>query len=285
MKIALIADVHSDFPALCEVLKDAERRGAQELIFCGDYICDGPDTSRVIDLIRDCGSYIIAGNREQYMLDHREGKSDWDAPQYLSLKWIYDRLTPRELDWMASLPQNLRVTLDGKRLNISHGSPYRQRDNLRPVGSEPEYERMAADFDDDVFVFAHTHRQFHLRHGGRLFINPGSAGMPTDSHGYKYSILDTEGDCAVTERAISYDIITIRQYYDTYNFADETGFWAQLFIASLRDNTDWMPRFVGFMHSYAAELGVADTTDIPAEIFERCVSEYKARNFRSQEQI
>ena len=42
MKLAVISDIHGNFPALNAVLEDAKQRGITEFVFAGDYCLSGP---------------------------------------------------------------------------------------------------------------------------------------------------------------------------------------------------------------------------------------------------
>lgn len=64
------------------------------------------------------------------------------------------------------LRDSIDMTIDGVRIHVSHG---------HEVGS-PNPERLAANYDADVIVFGHTHRQLVARVGEQLVVNPGAAG-------------------------------------------------------------------------------------------------------------
>lgn len=69
--------------------------------------------------------------------------------------------------WLLDLPANVRVTLDGVRIHVSHGDE---------VG-RPNAERLVARYPDfDVLVYGHTHVQRVERVGDVLVVNPGAAG-------------------------------------------------------------------------------------------------------------
>jgi len=69
-------------------------------------------------------------------------------------------------DARPRLARSLELVLGGLRVHVSHG---------HEIGS-PAPERLAAEYDADVIVYGHTHRQLITRVGGRLVINPGAAG-------------------------------------------------------------------------------------------------------------
>lgn len=271
-----MADIHSNLPALTAAVRDAKARGAQKFIFCGDYVGDGPDTELIFEQIRRLGDVIIRGNREQYMLDYRAGRfPEWDdSRQFCALLWIYNRISPQSLDWFETLPAVSVLELGGKKLCISHGSPYLLRDNVKKDGSYPTKDRMLADFGADIYVTAHTHKQFHEEYGGALFINPGSVGMPTDTPAFKYTLLTVGEETEVCPVALPYDYAQMERYYDTYDFCRSNGVWARIFLASLRDGRDYLPQFVSGLHILAKQYGLGGRENIPDELWEEAARRF-----------
>ena len=64
------------------------------------------------------------------------------------------------------LAERIDIEVDGIRVHVSHG---------HELGS-PTPEKLAGQYDADVVIYGHTHRQLITRFGQRLFVNPGSAG-------------------------------------------------------------------------------------------------------------
>jgi putative phosphoesterase len=65
-----------------------------------------------------------------------------------------------------ALRDSIERTIGGVRIHVSHG---------HEVGS-PNPERLVAQYDADVIVYGHTHRQLIARIGSQLVVNPGAAG-------------------------------------------------------------------------------------------------------------
>ena len=76
MKLALVADVHANLPALQTVLADVDRWRPDLVVVLGDMINRGPHPRQCYDLIRARAAspawHLLAGNHEDYVLDvHR----------------------------------------------------------------------------------------------------------------------------------------------------------------------------------------------------------------------
>jgi putative phosphoesterase len=75
---------------------------------------------------------------------------------------VYGNVDP----WNPRLEDRIRFSLGGLSIHMSHG---------HEVGS-PTPGRLLALYQADVIVYGHTHRALIHRDGGRLVVNPGSAG-------------------------------------------------------------------------------------------------------------
>ena len=64
------------------------------------------------------------------------------------------------------LSQEVVLEIAGMTVHVSHG---------HEVGS-PTPEKLVERYSQDIIVYGHTHRQLVTRAGGRLVVNPGSAG-------------------------------------------------------------------------------------------------------------
>ncbi len=84
MKIAIISDVHGNYPALLTVISDAIRNNVDQFIFVGDYIFDLLYPNEVTELIRSLkNAYVIQGNKEGYLKWLRVENQN---------NWIYDQM-------------------------------------------------------------------------------------------------------------------------------------------------------------------------------------------------
>ena len=75
MRLAVLADIHGNLPALEAVMADVKRQGVDGLIVAGDF-CDRPQPLEAVRAVQALGACAIRGNRENYLLAyHRLGCS------------------------------------------------------------------------------------------------------------------------------------------------------------------------------------------------------------------
>ena len=101
MRIAIIADIHGNLPALESVLADIERRDVDRTVNLGDCV-SGPHWPReVCDLLMASDDLNIRGNHDRWVsgLDPaRMGASD---------RYAYSQLNQDHRAWLAALPTSV----------------------------------------------------------------------------------------------------------------------------------------------------------------------------------
>ena len=104
MKLALLADIHANEPALEAVLSRAEGLGADKLVFLGDIVGYGPDpvavTRRVAGLVEG-GALALLGNHDEAALT---GRGDMNASAAAAIAWTHNQLGNAEKAFLHSLP-------------------------------------------------------------------------------------------------------------------------------------------------------------------------------------
>jgi putative phosphoesterase len=182
----LIGDVHANLPALKAVLEDASNRGVSEIWNVGDLTGYGAFPDDVVRRLRKENARSVAGNYDLKVLKVREKKEeegeeteeslqDWNA-----IKWTYDNLSKKNLKYLKSLPEELRLETGGKRILLTHRSPLPGDEQIGPETPDEKLRDFAHLADADVIIFGHSHHPFSRQVDGVWFINPGGAGRQDD---------------------------------------------------------------------------------------------------------
>jgi predicted phosphodiesterase len=207
MKLAILADIHGNLPALEAVARELERLQPDYVVVDGDLINGTPFSAEVIDRIRALGWVVVRGNHEFYLLDlgtARAVPGSDDAERWGQLHWLRARVTPAQAAYLAMLPDDRTFYLPGTQpLRITHGLPGRNRVGLYLSQPDEKIAAELAEVHEATFITAHTHIQIdrHVRwlpeandelrthpHGDMHrpaaavrrwhVINPGSVGLP-----------------------------------------------------------------------------------------------------------
>jgi len=114
-KIAILADIHANLPALEAVLRDVEKSGATRIVFLGDIIGYGMDAKECVDLVRRHGGECVMGNHEMAFLRIRKAGNKalppgWEKSGYFTgIVRAVETLSQGDASWIASLPFTLKI--------------------------------------------------------------------------------------------------------------------------------------------------------------------------------
>ena len=290
MRLAILADVHGNLPALEAVLVDVEQQEVDGILVAGDTV-DGPYALEPLQALRARGSWMIRGNREQYMLAYDRG----DAPpawrsgaQWAGLRWIYHHLDREALDFIASLPDQGTYAPEGAAaIRVVHGAPQGVSALLLPDRS-PEllgvfdkvgltdlgYRHVTLDeafaqTGEPVLVCGHSHIAWQQSWDGRLALNPGSVGAPLNGDTRaQYALLTWQDGCWQAEhRAIDYDLARIRAAYEESGLLAEGGVFIRAWLLTVETAQNVSGRLVTHVSRLAAQAGLEDWDSIPEAIW------------------
>jgi predicted phosphodiesterase len=220
IRMALIADVHGNLPALEAVAADIAARGIARVVNLGDHV-SGPLWPReTAEFLMRQPWVAIAGNHD------RQVAFDDPVTHGPSDRYAFERLTPENMNWLSALPAS--ITLDEAGMLLCHGIPADDREYLLET---PEHGRLHLARSDEIstrlgrteariIACGHSHqpRLVHLPDGIAV-VNPGSVGLPayaddgphphvseTGSPHARYALLEFTGSGPrVTFAAIEYD--------------------------------------------------------------------------------
>jgi predicted phosphodiesterase len=212
MRIALLADLHANLPAVRAVLQDAAQIGCDAIWCAGDVVGRGPHPNEVVDLLRTLELATVQGNWDEAVGMGREVTgSIWESPEAevegnRSLAWTRDRLTEDNLAWLRQLPVALRLEVEGHTARLFHGTPLKQNEYLWESRPSRYFARIASDEGDDLFCFGHTHETFHRVSGQAHFVAAGSVGCGTGDGSARYAVIYlTDSDLVVGFRGVEFD--------------------------------------------------------------------------------
>ena len=269
-RIAILADIHGNLPALEAVTKDLERRPVDEILVGGDLVGRGPGGSSVIAAVRERGWPSIRGNHEDYLLDfyHRRVPEDWwQADEWAASRWMAAELSRQDVGYIESLPYSMTSRREPG-LYLAHGTPRSANEGLGPWSSDRTLERHLSAIAQDLLVVAHTHRPMLREVACGRVVNVGSVGLPFNGdRRAQYAVLERDGeagDWVVDFRRVAYDLEETLAIYRSSGFLSVGGATARLLEMELRQARPYLVPFL----SWASALGVAPET----EALQRCAT-------------
>jgi putative phosphoesterase len=186
--IGVVSDVHGNVPALEAALRALSGQ-VDELWCAGDIVHEYRFSTAAVELLRDAGTVAVQGNHDMVLLSPA-GAGARRRPG----------VGAAEIEWLASLPYEHEVDVDGVRVRMVHGSPWEPYgDYLR--AHNPQWHR-ADELGVDILVTGHTHEPMVERFGRTLVVNPGSLGEPRQHHDRRgtFAVVDTAARVAEVHR-------------------------------------------------------------------------------------
>ena len=201
MRIALLADVHANLPALEAVLKDVDNLGVDAIWVAGDLVGYNPWPNEVIRVLKDRKVRAIRGNHDRAALS---GDTSWfNELAAAAVRWTRIVLTPASVGYLKLLDDRTRASTPEGVAAIYHGSPRNDDEYVLPWSVDDALMRMAS---AAFVVLGHTHvpMAFTSRYG--VLVNPGSVGQPRDRDPRaSWALLDT-WTRGVLPRRVPYDV-------------------------------------------------------------------------------
>lgn len=249
LKIAVLADIHGNMPALEAVLADIEAAAPDEVIVGGDLVGRGPDGRAVVARIAGLGWRCVRGNHEDYLLNFRRRQVPdtwWGAPEWSASQWMAAELDDAAVAYIDALPFSCCSSL-APELCVYHGSPRSHSEGLGSWSSDALLDEHLERATGNILVCAHTHRSMErIRPTGRV-VNVGSVGLPFNGDvRAQYAIFerDAQGAWQVDFRRVMYDRAATQARYRESGFLAEGGITAQLLALELEHARSFLVPFL-----------------------------------------
>jgi predicted phosphodiesterase len=223
MRVAVLADVHANLPALEAVQKDLYEEGIQAIWTLGDAVGYGAEPFACLQMLFDLDAVLIAGNHEQAACNLAEANG-FNSTAAHAIRWTRDALTPDTRNGLCELPVNISPHPG---VFLFHGLPGNTTGYLRTEETAQMVFDHLTDRDPRIRIafFGHTHRpmiftyltgrpvrmfepgeELILAPGRRYLVNPGSVGQPRNGDSRaQYLIFDTE-EGLISFKKIPYNI-------------------------------------------------------------------------------
>lgn len=187
MKILVLADIHSNWPALSAI-----RESFDVCLFAGDLVDYGTDPLPCIEWAKASVTAGIRGNHDHSVAQRipAHGGHGYRRLAAGTRPVHWDLLNEKQLTFLRELPVTRYLTLNEQRFFLVHGTPHDPLDEYLSDDPETWRERLKS-VDANFVIVGHTHMPFHLDLGHLQLINPGSVGQPRDGNSEaSYAIID-----------------------------------------------------------------------------------------------
>ena len=226
MRVAVLADIHANLPALEAVLAEPDVVSADRVVLLGD-IALGPMPAETLDLLDSLGERAVwvHGNCEREVLAAYDGTAG-DTMNATAAQATAALIEPRHRDLLDGLP--LTVTLDVAGLGpvlFCHATPRRDDEMVLVDSPMAVWRRAFGGVSEQTVALGHTHMPFDRLVDRRRAVNAGSVGMSYGAEGASWALLGP----TVQLRRTPYDVDAAAARIATSDYA-EVEEWVRQYV-------------------------------------------------------
>ena len=202
MRVAALADVHGNAPALEAVLAEVEREAPDLVVFCGD-VTWGALPEETVALVEPLGerARFVRGNTERELLALFDELPTNADEREVFLAQQHDA---RARELVAGFAEHVVVEVDEVGpTRFCHGSPRSDEELVTEATPVERVREFLAGVEEQAVVTAHTHVSYERVVDGVRLLNPGSVGLPYEGSPGAYWALLGPG---VEHRRTEYDL-------------------------------------------------------------------------------
>lgn len=239
MRIALIADIHSNILALESVLKAIKKHSPDMIISLGDQVNLGPCPRETLALLRSENAVCLHGNHERYVLSAMAGDPSYQGANFAAPQFNASLLTREEI----TFPETMEI----EGVIFCHAMPGDDRFPVfDPALALPRLREMHFDRPTHI-ICGHGHNPTHIRSGQVTIDSIGSVGCMDDGlpGTAPYAILTLEhGQAMLRPYYVPYETKHMKDLFIKSGMADYCPIMAHIICLQMCHNQDYLVPFV-----------------------------------------
>ena len=240
MKIAIISDIHANTLALEAVLNQINSLKVDKIFCLGDILMAGYDPNGTAKIILGLNNLeIIQGNTDKMVACFSQellekAKNKFPCMGY-ALEDDLKIIDKKYKDFVRNLPENKYIEINGLKIQLVHGSPRQQDENIYPNLALEDVEKMVKNSNADLILCGHTHIPCgYSLNSGKTVVNVGSVGrsMTEDKMPY-WALLEinNDGTFQIEHKSVNYDNAKVSEIIKNRNFKHSDDL-AKMYIRS-----------------------------------------------------
>ena len=192
MRVAALADVHGNAPALEAVLAEVRGANVDLVVFCGD-LTWGPLPRETLALVRalELPARLVRGNADRMVGAADDERSAWLAEQH----------DTKATALVNGFEEHVLVDVDGLGpTRFVHGSPRSDEECVTPETPANRVREFMDGIPERVVVTAHVHVSYERVVDDVRLVGPGSVGRPYEGErGARWALLGPDVELRRTQ--------------------------------------------------------------------------------------
>lgn len=241
-KVAILNDIHGNLYLLNKVIDYLRDKNISQILVCGDFLTDGPDDNKIIEVLQDLKAEVIIGNREEEIIKTLANANNFQEKHY-PLYYTAKNLTKNNLNFIQNLSTSKLININGIKILMSHGSPYNTKDIISK-SSYQTFDNLIKDYPADIYLFAHTHEYFEQTYQNKLFLNTGAINCFHGDSKITFGILTiTNSQTSFEEVKLPYNFNEVKKYYIESKYYEECPEWSTIILYMLQTGINYSAKF------------------------------------------
>lgn len=198
--LLLFGGSYSNLQATQALIERADELGIanKDCINTGDIVAYCANPVETTDALMSWGNVNMKGNCEVSFAENQNdcgcGFDEGTQCDLLSKAWFdfaSEQLNARHRNWFAQLPDQIKLSHHGKKVQFVHGSVNQINQFIFASNEHSVFEQQFQNSDADIIVAGHAGIPFSKHINGRVWHNTGAIGMPANDGTQRvwYSIL------------------------------------------------------------------------------------------------
>lgn len=260
MRLAFLADIHGNLPALEAVLIDLQQQRPDAVYLVGDQVNRCPWNTEVMTIVTELGWPAIAGNHDLIVgaINTPQNRPPFTNPiRFPTLWWTQAQLTEDHLCTIRQWPAELQIQWAGlPEIRLIHGIPGNAFVGILPDEDEQKVRQVLAPVAETVVVCGHIHRPLARQVDRWRIFNGGSVGIPYNGdQRAQYLLLDgVQGQWQPTFRRVDYDHSPIPAAFLASGLQAAVGPIAELHLRTVMSGEPWTSDFGYWLRYQTPEL-------------------------------
>lgn len=196
-RIAVLADIHGNLPALEAVLSELRTADVGLVVVAGD-VLPGPMGTECLAALAAVEAPVryLSGNGERETLAAVDGRelTSVPAPFRPPVEWGARQLSAEQVAHLRGWPPTVDLAVEGVgSVLCCHATPRSDTEIVTSLTPEDGIAPAFAGLSATLVVCGHTHIAMDRTIAGRRVVNGGSVGMPFGEPGAHWLLLDAAG--------------------------------------------------------------------------------------------
>ena len=269
--IAILADIHGNYPALEAVIEDMPN--VSQVWALGDFVTGAPFPNEALDRLLGLPMpvYSVLGNNDETLLLKRGIKK---GKQLGIFSWVEENLKPHHWEFLEKLPKTLPAGNDAL---LYHGTP---ENTVGAIITNQDAKEVAARHGIKWLVGGHRHKTMLFRAGGQNVLIAGAVGIPFDGIGgmASYALLD-ESTGKLAFRHVTYDANSVEAAIDKSPIMEIAPGMASCVKKEILTGKPYMMSLMQFARQYAEKQLGRTLVEIPHDLWDEAEQKWDGSEF------